>query len=527
MSAPSAVVREALGHFSSQALDRMMTHDDFVFVSDHLLGPIFRGLQYDLMSRIAQSDKSLTMVICDRDLPWCLANANHQKLGCARCLSNVSNIEQSLGSRLKSVRLDSLFLDSDLEMDDVIRQVRDCSSIADVECLEYGGVSLGPGIAAGLAITLRDRPNDIRGHQRLLESIARSTVSSYRSIRNYLADNSQALVVLANGRTPNSWAAHLAARESGQPFAIYEWIPANKGMRLEYNRLVHSVEGFEERGMFFADICRVDDAARRFAEDFFIQNRYNRSAGRSFTNVTSALNVFLADQITGKMPADFSSKKRNIAVFSSSEWEFAGLPGWENSLGASQADILEKLLNENMVSDEFHFWLRIHPALVGSRSQELKRLLGLSHSQLSVIGPSDGIDSYSIMDACEKVVTFGSTVGIEAAYWGKPSILCGRTRYESLGACVRPSTISELADAIMAVPQIPKRALAIPYGLMALEVGVTLENVEFSGGLFPFVEDRALVENRILRFLFFSRRKLIKLHRAIRTRLARSLRRLR
>ena len=52
------------------------------------------------------------------------------------------------------------------------------------------------------------------------------------------------------------------------------------------------------------------------------------------------------------------------------------------------------------------------------------------------------------MDACEKVISFGSTMGIESVYWGKPSILAGRSIYEDLGGCYIPNDHEELIDLI-------------------------------------------------------------------------------
>jgi hypothetical protein len=522
---PSATIQRALKRFSQEALELVLEHDRLVYVSDHLLGPIFRGLQFELMSRADQAGKSQSLLVCERDLPWCLANPHHRQFDCTRCLSNVKQIERRLVSSLRIVRIKDQLLRGREGVQDFLDRAHECRSIADVEALKFRDTSLGPGIAAGLAITMQDRPQNLDAHGQLLLSIAESAVMSYLSMKDYLVEEGSKLVLLANGRTPNSWGAHLAARESGAPFAIYEWIPANRGMRVEFNRLVHSVEGAFDRGVFFGELCRTNEEARNFAEDFYHSNRFDRSAGRQFTNVTSSKNVFLADQIDGKMPDGFSGDKRNIAIFSSSEWEFAGLPGWENALGSSQADIIMKLLELGTLPDDFHLWLRIHPALAGSRSLELENLLRLKHRQLSVIGPTFGIDSYALMESCEKVITFGSTVGIEAIYWGKPSILCGRTPYESLGACVRPSTIDDLLFAITSDPVEPDRAKAIPYGLMAREEGIPLIHVGFSHSVMPTVDNRLLAERGFLRALFGAKRRTIKIYRRVRVKVALVVRR--
>jgi hypothetical protein len=72
------------------------------------------------------------------------------------------------------------------------------------------------------------------------------------------------------------------------------------------------------------------------------------------------------------------------------------------------------------------------------------RKLGERFANLRVIWPHDSIDSYALLDACEKTLTFGSTIGIEATYWGKPSILAGRAFYENLDCVYRPKSHDEL-----------------------------------------------------------------------------------
>jgi capsule polysaccharide export protein KpsC/LpsZ len=42
------------------------------------------------------------------------------------------------------------------------------------------------------------------------------------------------------------------------------------------------------------------------------------------------------------------------------------------------------------------------------------------------------------------VLTFGSTVGIEAVFWGVPSILAGMSWYRALGATYNPATHDEV-----------------------------------------------------------------------------------
>ena len=67
-------------------------------------------------------------------------------------------------------------------------------------------------------------------------------------------------------------------------------------------------------------------------------------------------------------------------------------------------------------------------------------------SNLEIIEPDSPIGTYNLIDNCDLVITFGSTVGIEAVYQGKPSILMGRALYEDLGGLILPKSHSELIN---------------------------------------------------------------------------------
>ncbi len=74
--------------------------------------------------------------------------------------------------------------------------------------------------------------------------------------------------------------------------------------------------------------------------------------------------------------------------------------------------------------------------------------------------PESSISTYAMMKHCDRVVSFGSTAGLEAAYWGKPSILAGTSFYRNLGATYNPRTHEDLVALIMAERLPPKRGWA-------------------------------------------------------------------
>jgi hypothetical protein len=54
------------------------------------------------------------------------------------------------------------------------------------------------------------------------------------------------------------------------------------------------------------------------------------------------------------------------------------------------------------------------------------------------------VSTYSLLEVAEKIITVGSTVGVEAVYFKKPSILLGPSSYRFLDVCYVPKNDDEL-----------------------------------------------------------------------------------
>ena len=146
------------------------------------------------------------------------------------------------------------------------------------------------------------------------------------------------------------------------------------------------------------------------------------------------------------MPPSFDKDKRNIVIFNSALEEFEGFPEWKAVLYDKEQDILKQIFTYFQKNEDFFFYFRIHPNLQNlnnTQMRELKELSNLNFKNVKIIWPHEKIDSYALLDACEKVVTFGSTLGVEACFWGKPSILIGRAYYEDLDCCYIPKSTDE------------------------------------------------------------------------------------
>ena len=112
-----------------------------------------------------------------------------------------------------------------------------------------------------------------------------------------------------------------------------------------------------------------------------------------------------------------------------------------------------------------HFTLRIHPNLKGLPFHYHMGLYELNYPNLTVIPADSDISSYALIDAADKVITFGSTMGIESTYWNKPSISIGFAFYRSLNVVYTPKNEDELWKLIdnKELPPIDSER-CLPYG---------------------------------------------------------------
>ena len=125
----------------------------------------------------------------------------------------------------------------------------------------------------------------------------------------------------------------------------------------------------------------------------------------------------------------------------------------------------------------------MHPNLRGLDNTQTKGVKELAdkYKNLIVISPESDIDSYALLDKCDKVIVFGSTIGIEASFWNKPVILIGRAEYEDLNACYIPQDYSEIISLITDKLEPLPSVNALKYGFYEKNKGMEIRNYNYFG----------------------------------------------
>ncbi|MBH9536914.1 hypothetical protein [Novosphingopyxis sp. YJ-S2-01] len=286
------------------------------------------------------------------------------------------------------------------------------------------------------------------------------------------------LAALSSAASYTKIASRDDTADYGKPL-LDSWVVAHKAaaaadrLRHRYER-VYLFNGRHAETRPFCDILEHDSEVIRYeagaAENSYIhangpffdpyvfgrniiEHEADFEAGRSYFDGNRARTknstafTFIGDQTIGLLPENLS-RDGLVTMFTSSEDEIFAVRD-DPSFGEfpSQFDVALEVARQ-CHSLRRPMALRLHPHLA-IKSDHWRR--GWDFDQLQkfdvhIIEPTQPVDSYSLLDASEAVITCGSTIGIEAAYSGKPSLMIGQYQATVLGACPSAMSAKDIAD---------------------------------------------------------------------------------
>ena len=202
---------------------------------------------------------------------------------------------------------------------------------------------------------------------------------------------------------------------------------------------------------------------------------------RGHTDMTNAL--FTENQTIG-CGIDVPQGKKVVVYFSSSGDEIAELDVDWGEYFQGQEGALAAVAQACRDIGNTYFVVRTHPHKRVKPRQDVIDW----HEAVSGASPDlhldewSDVDSYTLMEQADVVVTFGSTTGVEAAYARRPVIVMGPSAYDELGCAVRVRTQEELMAAIQEA-RAGDWPGAVSYGLMMNRRGFTTEFLTKSDGV--------------------------------------------
>lgn len=323
-------------------------------------------------------------------------------------------------------------------------------TIEDLRRLSHAGFEDFGWAVLSSAISRRREPQiDPRKERRLLRDIATSALAVYAATTSLLRTVNPHSVILFNGRFASTRAVLRAAQAEGIPVQLHER-GCDQG---HYSLLDFPIH----------DIDRLQNLIRREWREELASHGHAFYAHRR-QRVERDWHSFTRRQTHGKLPDGLRPGARLVTYFSSSEDEMAAIgdhvrdPRYDD-----QMQILGEVHALVRSLPDVQLCVRVHPNVARASGPERRRWRQLELDGALLIHPDAPVDSYALLDASALVLTHGSTIGVEATYWGRPSVLLGRSFYDSFGAVHRPTNNDELRHLLQSAPPLPQAA-CLPYG---------------------------------------------------------------
>jgi len=422
-----------------------------LFVSLYSDTPHFET-ELELMSDLLDEGHAVHVVRCTGQLGACLKNPEHKQGWCKLCVSKID-------AGLASIASPRLRVEPMRPVSGDPRLPRTFASVDELVAYSIDGANLGRGVFSTMCgRTLKNPQFDTRRFAATIRTELEAAWAVFATVRDAIAKVAPDRVYVFNGRFATTFAAIEACRVAGVAYYTHERGGTPDRYLVRANALPHdlSINTAEIEATWATGTADKETIAQRWFHD-----RRN-GVERSWESFTKA-------QTVGKLPDGFDAAKRNVAVFNSTMEEYASIKGWESPIYKDEVLGLVQIVDALAPRSDIHVYLRVHPHLKNVPRDDNYQLRAYAELErrsknLTIIWPESPVHTYELLDRSDVTMTFGSTVGVEACFWGRPSVLAGHALYEKLDCAHIPASHDEVVRLLTSDPPTRDRLGALKYG---------------------------------------------------------------
>jgi len=383
-----------------------------------------------------------------------------------KALSSINSIELQTNSKIKKRS------DFNLIRKELLKQCENFVAVQEFSTLCIGEISPGGAIANSFVYETGKRTIDYSKDKRLLKLLLTSYLETYFGVMNVLKERQPFRVVLYNGRFLHERATWDACKQIGVEVSLFETTRNRFHVRLN--------QGFHDRIL-----------NQRLMKDFWYEKERQLDSSlildlgsKYFRDLESSRNRFYSGSSLD------NEIERYFVFFSNSDDEAIGFwDSWTEPF-LEQVELVQNLqiyFRNKLCS---HLYIRLHPNLSNKSKDEQARWFGLvSENTSTVIGAKEKVSSYQLLKGALGVISFGSTIGLEAAYHKIPSAILADCWYDELGVADKLNSFEELTQWIDTVSECFPSQKLIERKNGALVRGLWME---LAGNSFLYSEMREL-----------------------------------
>ncbi len=303
--------------------------------------------------------------------------------------------------------------------------LKSLSSIGDFSKLNLDDINPGPALANEFVTLSKSRHTRVDENFDLLEEMLISYLKVYSATQKWLQENSITKMYLFNGRFLHERAAWDAGKSMNIQTMVFETTRDNLHIReLGFHNRVNNQRLIREH---WESSPLALDLKREISDQWFINMR--TGANPFTTNSSNSISI------SGSYFVYFSNSDDEAVGF----WD-----QWNQNLG-SQIDCVKRLISHFEKIGNSILVIRLHPNLASKPHTDQAEWMDLKDSKfVKIILPLEKVSSYSLIESSSGVITFGSTIGIEAAYMSKPVMVLADCKFDELGFAFKPRNWNEV-----------------------------------------------------------------------------------
>jgi hypothetical protein len=438
------------------------------------VSPHHFSIGLEIIQEHLNKGNSVTILDCKAHLNACSFNVNKSKSTCIECISIYGQGMKLIEGNYRLLNYkylkaeDKLFL-KNLNFDFI--------TVEDLKKTKIEDYDIGIGVLASIVSYHRNPNFDFQSYLPIIKKLFYASCEVYLSIKNHLITGNYDEVYLFNGRYSEFRAVFRAAQSLKINAKLYEYGSDLSKYAVFDNYLPHSIINTTKLINTVWEECKDHIYRKEKGEEFYKNNR---------KGIEKSYYSYIKDQDSLLLPKNFNNQKTNIVIYNSSEDEMTAIDEeWVNDLYVSQVEGIIKIIKsveQFEQSENYHVYLRIHPNLKSLPGDDSYTLKNFKSNIFTFIPADSDISSYNLLDNADIILTFASTVGIEATFWDKPSILLGPSAYQNLGAAYTPKSHEEVIALLQNKNLSPlNKEGAVKYGFYMNTFGIDKKISKMSG----------------------------------------------
>ena len=407
-----------------------------------LTSPNFHVLIDELLEDLDSDDISKKKLIkCGGAIKYCESNPIGSKFICKKCIANFDLTIKKHDIENKGVEIVNL---NDYKINNFRNKKLTSYNFDDIKKIQYKNLNIGYGIISSFVSRVRKVQVNSIFEKKVVNNYYQGALNLVEYFLLFNSKYSIDKIVIYNGRL-----------HTIRP--ILSYIESNKTS----SKILEVVGGRDGTNFRKQKYLNTTPFNRKDFSEYIKENwnlntlvNQNKLSKNFFEFKRKGIPVFDKSYlIESKNELKLNKNKKIISIFNSSPDERASLgKDWDwNFNGLTDHCDITKVILQNFNSEDYYFVFRMHPNLVNYKGDLENRLkkLEYSYSNFKLISPSEKINSYELLDASDYILSFGSSIGVEATYWRKISIVIGKSFYDYLDVAYNSKNIDTLKKIIL------------------------------------------------------------------------------